>query len=133
MPSCVSCHRALKAAQGLLVICARCSALTCAICSRTCTACPSSMPPTPYLTRSPTPEPHPPSPPSPKRPALVLHSENTNRGEKRRKNTEEDSREGFLEILAEFDLAPGCGRTRSKRKASSEATAPDHKKGYDSE
>lgn len=123
--TCVSCHRALKATQGLLVVCARyacqiltgfisltrcarCSAPTCAICSRTCTACPSSMPPTPFLTRSSTPNP-PPS--SPKRPAVSLHATNTHRGEKRRKNGEEDSQEGFLQTLAEFDLVPGCGRT----------------------
>ncbi|KAG6861050.1 hypothetical protein C0995_004551 [Termitomyces sp. Mi166 len=68
------------------------------------------MPPTPYLTRSPTPTL---PPPSPKHPALSLHSTNTNRGEKRRKDAEdaEDPQEGFLQALAEFDLAPGCGRT----------------------
>ncbi|KAG6895656.1 hypothetical protein C0992_000177 [Termitomyces sp. T32_za158] len=103
--SCISCHRTLKATH---LTCARCSAPTCAICSRTCTACPSSMPPTPLLTRSPSPNL---SPPSPKRPALSIHPTNTHRGEKRRTNADEESQEGFLQTLAEFDLAPGCGRT----------------------
>ncbi|KAF5370502.1 hypothetical protein D9615_010335 [Tricholomella constricta] len=126
VPSCVSCHRALNTAQGLLIICARCSSPTCAICSRTCTACPTSMPPTPYLTRSPTPSPSP--PPSPRRTALALHSANTNwgdpmrpaptvvaSGEKRRKAADEDSTDysadSWLQSLGEHDLTLGCGRT----------------------
>ena len=52
----------------------RCSAPTCAICSRTCTSYtrPSSLPPTPALTRSPSPSSHVATPVSPKRTALGL-------------------------------------------------------------
>jgi len=126
MPSCISCRRALNTAQGLLVICARCSSPTCAICSRTCTASPTSMPPTPFLTRSPTPCPSPSL--SPRRSALTLHSANTNSGdpqrgtqtmagsgEKRRKVVDDDnedySTDSWIRSLGEFDLARGCGRT----------------------
>lgn len=115
VPTCISCHRGLNATKGLIV-CARCSSLTCAICSRTCTACPTSMPPTPYLTRSHTPS------ESPRRYALSLHSVNTNfgdtqrvsGGEKRRKGTEEEkdySLENWIDTLGEHDMTPGCGRT----------------------
>lgn len=52
----------------------RCSAPTCAICARTCTSYtrPSSFPPTPALTRSPSPSTHGNTPVSPKRTALSL-------------------------------------------------------------
>ncbi|KAF8063489.1 hypothetical protein FPV67DRAFT_247800 [Lyophyllum atratum] len=126
MPSCVSCHRALNTAHGLPIVCAQCSSPTCAICSRTCTASLTSMPPTPYLTRSPTPCPSPPL--SPQRSALTLNSMNTNTSdpqrstptlpgsnEKRKKGADEDnqdySSDGWIQSLGEFDLARGCGRT----------------------
>ncbi|KAI0942489.1 hypothetical protein AcW1_003108 [Taiwanofungus camphoratus] len=113
---CASCHRAFTARLSLLIQCARCRAPTCAICSRTCTACPPSMPPTPALTFSPTPPPTPPH--SPKRAALAL-STNTNAAPvataKRRKLRDADEDEKFGaegEGKAEKeDVLPGCGRT----------------------
>ncbi|KAG6811217.1 hypothetical protein H0H92_008478 [Tricholoma furcatifolium] len=123
---CISCHRSLNAAQGLLVICARCAAASCAICTRTCTACPSSdsIPPTPYLTRSPTPTAIAPAPTSP-RPALAslapnrttnASSNNGNRGEKRRVSGAPDEQEEDIEaFLTEWNLAPGCGRIVCKK------------------
>lgn len=81
---CTSCHRnfaqrlnevvrCARFALRTLVICAtdrlgRCRATTCLVCSRTCSAPPLSLPPTPALTRSSTPSPY----PSPRRPALAL-------------------------------------------------------------
>ena len=94
IPVCTSCHRALNALQGNLLHCARwvpylsqprkenlnafysCSSTTCAICSRVCTACAPSLPPTPHLSWSPSPSPSPHA--SPRRSALSLHSVNTN-------------------------------------------------------
>ncbi|KAN0078305.1 hypothetical protein V8E55_010362 [Tylopilus felleus] len=76
--SCSTCHRALSTAIRPGVaghsICSRCSAPTCAICARTCTSYtrPSSFPPTPALTRSPSPSTHGNTPVSPKRTALSL-------------------------------------------------------------
>ncbi|KAL5514135.1 hypothetical protein ACEPAG_2896 [Sanghuangporus baumii] len=60
-PSCVSCHRALgtntsiSTKQNHFIICPRCRATSCTICSRTCTAIPASQPPTPLLSFSPSP------------------------------------------------------------------------------
>ncbi|KAF8556686.1 hypothetical protein OG21DRAFT_1506288 [Imleria badia] len=76
--SCSTCHRALSTAIRPGVaghsMCSRCSAPTCAICARTCTSYtrPSSLPPTPALTRSPSPSTHVTTPVSPKRAALSL-------------------------------------------------------------
>ncbi|KIJ67330.1 hypothetical protein HYDPIDRAFT_108047 [Hydnomerulius pinastri MD-312] len=77
--SCSTCHRALSSAMrsgaGAPLVCSRCSAPTCTICARTCTSYtrPPSFPPTPALTRSPTPS-HirTPGSISPKRTALGL-------------------------------------------------------------
>ena len=106
------------------LICTRCTSPVCAICSRTCTASPTSMPPTPHLTRSPTPTP----PPSPRRSApLSLNTWNTNlsdsqrgmivgttSGTKRRKAANEHyeaNPDAMEHALGEFNLAEGCGRT----------------------
>ncbi|KAG8215835.1 hypothetical protein J3R82DRAFT_7778 [Butyriboletus roseoflavus] len=78
--SCSTCHRALSTAVRPGVadpsICSRCAAPTCAICARTCTSytCPPSLPPTPALTRSPSPSTTQAAttPVSPKRAALAL-------------------------------------------------------------
>ncbi|KAF9466784.1 hypothetical protein BDZ94DRAFT_1250768 [Collybia nuda] len=124
-PTCTSCHRSLNTAQGRPIICSRCSSPTCTICSRTCTASPlsSSVPPTPHLTRSPTPATTPPQ--SPRRSALTLHSANTNYGDlqrttvavipntgKRRKGIEEDYLDSGSseQSSGDHDLVPGCGR-----------------------
>ncbi|KAL5500963.1 hypothetical protein ACEPAH_9350 [Sanghuangporus vaninii] len=59
--SCVSCHRALGTntsigtKQSHFVVCPRCRATSCTICSRTCTTIPASQPPTPLLSFSPSP------------------------------------------------------------------------------
>ncbi|KAF9236775.1 hypothetical protein BU15DRAFT_49599 [Melanogaster broomeanus] len=66
--SCSTCHRALSTVMrpgaGIPLECSRCSAPTCTICARTCTSYtrPSSFPPTPALTRSPSPSSHPDTP-----------------------------------------------------------------------
>ncbi|EPT02249.1 hypothetical protein FOMPIDRAFT_160388 [Fomitopsis schrenkii] len=65
---CTSCHRNFAQRLNEVVRCARCRATTCLVCSRTCSAPPLSLPPTPALTRSSTPSPY----PSPRRPALAL-------------------------------------------------------------
>ncbi|KIJ19414.1 hypothetical protein PAXINDRAFT_166610 [Paxillus involutus ATCC 200175] len=81
--SCSTCHRALsiamRSAAGVPLVCSRCSAPTCTICARTCTSYtrPSSVPPTPALTRSSSPCSSPAHTPvsssgSPKRVALGL-------------------------------------------------------------
>ncbi|KAF8130578.1 hypothetical protein EV363DRAFT_1332363 [Boletus edulis] len=75
--SCSTCHRALSTAirPGVAVsTCSRCSASTCAICARTCTSYtrPSSLPPTPALTRSPSPCTQTTTPISPKRAVLSV-------------------------------------------------------------
>ncbi|KAF8233792.1 hypothetical protein L208DRAFT_1435457 [Tricholoma matsutake] len=117
-PICISCHRAVNSA---LIICPRCSSPTCAICSRTCTLIVPSVPPTPHLTRSPTPMPMSPSQ-SPCRPALALQSTNTNlcdlqsnithgASSKRRKAVDQDDSNDGQYDHSEFDLFPGCGRT----------------------
>ncbi|KAI5117697.1 hypothetical protein M0805_007766 [Coniferiporia weirii] len=71
--SCTSCRRSLAASsiggasyttkRGQLVVCPRCQATSCAICSRTCTSVPPSLPPTPLLSFSPSPSPSPPGTP----------------------------------------------------------------------
>ncbi|EJD00515.1 uncharacterized protein FOMMEDRAFT_148257 [Fomitiporia mediterranea MF3/22] len=59
--SCVSCHRALGTHAGAgpkqtqYIVCPRCRATSCTICSRTCTSIPPSHPPTPLLSFSPSP------------------------------------------------------------------------------
>ncbi|KAJ7159937.1 hypothetical protein C8R43DRAFT_1124306 [Mycena crocata] len=68
---CASCHRAAPAN----LLCARCTAPTCAVCSRTCTAAVSSPPPTPRLSWTPTPTPSPSH--SPRRTALALIAPNS--------------------------------------------------------
>ncbi|KZT00004.1 uncharacterized protein LAESUDRAFT_732689 [Laetiporus sulphureus 93-53] len=73
---CASCHRGAYGKMSTLVQCARCKAPTCMICSRTCTACYPSIPPTPALTRSSTPSASP--LPSPKRTALALNTSAAN-------------------------------------------------------
>ncbi|TFK22531.1 hypothetical protein FA15DRAFT_671423 [Coprinopsis marcescibilis] len=79
MPTCVSCHRVLLGTHGGPVSCARCSALTCTICSRTCTSCAPSQPPTPHLTFSPSPSPSPVlQSPMPRRSVLGTHTANIN-------------------------------------------------------
>jgi len=122
---CMSCFRSLNVMQKAIIICARCSSPTCAVCSRTCTACPTSMPPTPYLTRSPTRSPTPLF--SPRRTALSIHSVNTDindltrsgqanisNGQKRKSQDEDNldyDSESWVQKLGEFDLTLGCGRT----------------------
>ncbi|KAH7886738.1 hypothetical protein F5I97DRAFT_1043337 [Phlebopus sp. FC_14] len=62
--SCSTCHRSLSSAMrpttNVPTVCSRCSALTCAICSRICSSYTRhlSFPPTPALTRSSSPSPH---------------------------------------------------------------------------
>ncbi|PCH34766.1 hypothetical protein WOLCODRAFT_139566 [Wolfiporia cocos MD-104 SS10] len=70
---CISCRKAAYGRLSQLVECSRCQELTCVVCSRTCTACPVSMPPTPALTNTSTPS----VSPSPKRTALALNTLNT--------------------------------------------------------
>lgn len=53
--SCISCHHSLLGKQNHVVICPRCRATSCSICSRICTAVPASLPPTPLLSYSPSP------------------------------------------------------------------------------
>ncbi|KLO12086.1 hypothetical protein SCHPADRAFT_929454 [Schizopora paradoxa] len=56
--SCISCHRSLATVEGKqsqVVVCPRCYATSCSICSRRCTALPPSMPPTPSLSYTPSP------------------------------------------------------------------------------
>ncbi|KAI0723664.1 hypothetical protein C8Q72DRAFT_858653 [Fomitopsis betulina] len=65
---CTSCHRNLAQRLIDVVRCARCRETTCLVCSRTCSAPPLILPPTPALTRSTTPTPC----PSPRRTALAL-------------------------------------------------------------
>lgn len=114
----------------------RCTSLTCPTCSRTCTAPPPSIPPTPHLTYSPTPNPTPPLPShstsSPRRTALGLTSLNNASfnsvggpgGGKRRKFRDEDddgiagvgkevdSRLGLEGDSGQVGLIPrGCGKT----------------------
>ncbi|KIM63257.1 hypothetical protein SCLCIDRAFT_117859 [Scleroderma citrinum Foug A] len=59
--SCSSCHRALSSAvrsgAGLVVICAKCMAPTCTVCSRTCSSIQPPFPLTPPPTQSPSPSP----------------------------------------------------------------------------
>ncbi|KAJ7641318.1 hypothetical protein FB45DRAFT_899929 [Roridomyces roridus] len=92
---CASCHRA-----GQVLICPRCSAASCNVCSRTCDASIASSPPTPHLSWSPVSSPaH-----SPRRAALALNAANTNTDAssppKRKKPREEE----------EHDGGDGCGR-----------------------
>ncbi|KAJ6629918.1 hypothetical protein B0H10DRAFT_2428226 [Mycena sp. CBHHK59/15] len=112
---CTSCKRAVTTVAGLL-LCARCTSPTCAICSRTCTACMPSQPPTPHLTWSPTPTPSPSH--SPRRLALALNSANTNSVSatsaspvvtKRKKPRDDD--EKSHDDSDEFACGSGCGRS----------------------
>jgi len=125
-PTCSSCHRTfVKPSQ--VHQCERCRSPTCTICSRICTACPPSLPPTPALTTSSTPTVSP--SPSPKRSALTLNTNTANANgayapqtlspfasSRRRKlptwDTGDDERvasEG-TEKPGKEDLLPGCGR-----------------------
>ncbi|KAF8736941.1 hypothetical protein AX14_013677 [Amanita brunnescens Koide BX004] len=104
--------------QGQLLLCSRCSAPTCAVCSRTCTARVPSQPPTPHLTWSPTP-----SPPQSPRPPITsdleaeVHHNTGQNGRvtgKRRKASQDD----FIDQITnsdgsvdEYGIRPGCDRT----------------------
>ncbi|KAJ7652248.1 hypothetical protein B0H17DRAFT_1101616 [Mycena rosella] len=115
--SCAACHRA----PGLtaLLVCARCAATTCAVCSRTCTACVPSRPPTPCLTWSGPPTPAPSPAHSPRRLALALIGANTNTNSvpapapKRKKPRDEEDarREDEDRDRDEGAENAGCGRT----------------------
>ncbi|KAH6905123.1 hypothetical protein BKA70DRAFT_1293479, partial [Coprinopsis sp. MPI-PUGE-AT-0042] len=67
MPTCAYCHRGLLAIPGGPVMCARCSALTCTVCSRTCT---SSRVSRPLLCPPPSAQ----ATPAPRRSVLALHA-----------------------------------------------------------
>jgi hypothetical protein len=75
---CAYCHRAVGSKAGQLVLCPRCAAPTCTVCTRTCSAVPPSRAPTPALSFSsstataPSTPPPPPLPTSPRRAALTL-------------------------------------------------------------
>ncbi|KAJ7199595.1 hypothetical protein GGX14DRAFT_699770 [Mycena pura] len=118
---CASCHRASTSFTGVL-LCSRCAAPTCAVCSRTCTASLPSPPPTPLLTWSPTPNPTPLVSPahSPRRPALALalnvnlNAPNAHTGAasavpKRKKPRDDEESPRNAEDGG--GVAPGCGRT----------------------
>ncbi|KAF8803335.1 hypothetical protein BYT27DRAFT_7145355 [Phlegmacium glaucopus] len=124
IPICSTCHRALNVTHNdNIQYCARCLSITCAVCSRTCTASAASQPPTPHLTWSPTPSPSP-AGGSPRRSVLSLNSPNTNiilhpplmptsnpTAGKRRKLVDQDdlacSRDGGQD---REEFGPGCGR-----------------------
>ncbi|KAI0696994.1 hypothetical protein C8T65DRAFT_662974 [Cerioporus squamosus] len=130
-PVCASCHRAFFGAkQSQLVECARCRAVTCVICSRTCNGCLSSLPvtsaPAPYAVAKL-------SMPlaSSRRPALALHTNTALGGAplpfagRRRKMRDRDCAEdddGGCERLGNGErdserekrddgVLPGCERT----------------------
>ncbi|KAH8113079.1 hypothetical protein DFH11DRAFT_1602940 [Phellopilus nigrolimitatus] len=138
-PSCTSCHRYLAVSSGETgkqsqrIICPRCQATSCSICSRTCTAIPLSMPSTPLLSFSPSP-PGTPLGASDNRPlphdlddtpktrthaqATARHTESSRR---RKKRDEDDDDEGTV-VGGDDDsstkgsdrVQPGCGRTFCK-------------------
>ncbi|KAK2465016.1 hypothetical protein APHAL10511_003092 [Amanita phalloides] len=117
--SCKSCHRLLTVIQGQLLFCSRCSAPTCTICSRTCTARAPSQPPTPHLTWSPSPSP-PQSPYQPDPdpgavadPPYVIPKTSQVMG-KRRKASDDDLVEQISKSDCsdeDYGIGPGCGRT----------------------
>ncbi|KAH9840797.1 uncharacterized protein C8Q71DRAFT_423557 [Rhodofomes roseus] len=144
IPVCVSCHRSFPRKVNEVVRCARfairavcvcatdcrlrCRATTCLVCSRTCSAPPLSMPPTPALTRSSTPSPSP--SPSPRRPALALSTnsrtanalsnpapERTPAGKRRKplqSDTDGDEQPSWslgIEKASKEATPRGCGRT----------------------
>ncbi|ETW76488.1 hypothetical protein HETIRDRAFT_455044 [Heterobasidion irregulare TC 32-1] len=116
--TCTSCHRCLNVKSGHVLLCARCNAPTCTICSRTCAAAPPSYPPTPRLSFSPTPPATP--APSPRRAALSLSNTNSQATPRRRKFRDgEDgsvkdenaySDAGGEDSLESAGWTPGCGR-----------------------
>ncbi|KAF8346424.1 hypothetical protein F5887DRAFT_883571 [Amanita rubescens] len=107
---CSSCHRLLSQTKLTNSI-SRCSAPTCAVCSRTCTARVPSQPPTPHLTWSPSPSP----PQSPRYPNTSSSTGKTGHVTgKRRKASQDD----FIDQISNSDgseddygIGPGCGRT----------------------
>ncbi|KAH7917843.1 hypothetical protein BV22DRAFT_1200189 [Leucogyrophana mollusca] len=102
-PACKSCHRALALrATNPPVSCQRCSAVSCTVCSRTCTEYTRtpSNPPTPALTRSPS-------------PAILAPTTNQHRPPqtgRRRKLAVKDPQE-HSGVLLELATVQGCGRT----------------------
>ncbi|KAF8137832.1 hypothetical protein K438DRAFT_1881359 [Mycena galopus ATCC 62051] len=94
---CASCHRA--ATIHPILVCTRCSAPTCTVCSRTCDA--RAPPPTSPAT------------PSPRRPVLAVKAPNTNAAKvtvvKRKKHLCDDDDERDAEGGLGQDA--GCGRT----------------------
>ncbi|KZT66895.1 hypothetical protein DAEQUDRAFT_729674 [Daedalea quercina L-15889] len=131
IPVCISCHRSFARRVSEIVRCARCRATTCVVCSRTCSAPPLSLPPTPALTRSTTPSASPMS--SPRRPALALStnsrtsnallspvpplSEQPAIGKRRkplRRDTDGDEHQSWSsddEKVSKEPTRGGCGRT----------------------
>ncbi|EIM80612.1 uncharacterized protein STEHIDRAFT_150343 [Stereum hirsutum FP-91666 SS1] len=125
--ACSSCHRALTGPKSAhAVICARCNAPTCPICSRTCSAAPPSQPPTPLLTYSPTPPATP--APSPRRMALSLSNNNVGSVTPRRRKVRDEDGPSVVQDAfgygnkvqneqydGEMDgWTPGCGRVVCK-------------------
>lgn len=115
--ACKSCHRSSAVIPGQIIRCPRCSAPTCAICSRTCNTRVPSQPPTPHLTWS--------SSPSPTQSSRSLSTgldSNSNSGAekitkatgKRRKDTDDDSTDAIDDDFrsdTDYGTEPGCGRT----------------------
>ncbi|TDL23364.1 hypothetical protein BD410DRAFT_787173, partial [Rickenella mellea] len=133
--SCTSCRRAItansEAKPGNLVVCPRCHATSCIICSRVCSAAPPSLPPTPLLSYSPTPPATPLVLASPTRHVSQLlgdvptpRATRTTRAGTRRKEREgednfecDENESGFLDVESGEGLSEkgkyvsGCGRT----------------------
>ncbi|KZT30152.1 hypothetical protein NEOLEDRAFT_313387 [Neolentinus lepideus HHB14362 ss-1] len=119
--ACEACHRSLNVRGCPVIICARCNATTCTICSRICNACPAaSLPPTPALTFSPSPPATPDR--SPRRIGLSLSSMNmnvngspnaTSTGKRRKYRDSEDEEQEHDEEGEKYDKwsMSGCGRT----------------------
>ncbi|KAJ7602414.1 hypothetical protein DFH06DRAFT_1201058 [Mycena polygramma] len=106
---CASCHRASTASATPILVCPRCSAPTCTVCSRTCTSrTPFSMPNTSAHSWPPAPR---------RRTALALNAPNTNTSApvKRKKPRDDDERDSDQEEQARdgcvLGTGTGCGRT----------------------
>ncbi|TFK51289.1 hypothetical protein OE88DRAFT_1527443 [Heliocybe sulcata] len=114
--ACESCHRSLNIRGCPVIICPRCNATTCAVCSRTCDTR-SAL--NPGLASSLTPPAMPDR--SPRRAGLSLSSVNMNvkgnmdatpAGKRRKFQDDEDEDQGKDEEWEEHSkrLMPGCGR-----------------------